>query len=61
MHVGPTFTREEVETALTAAGYHRGTRAWQDALRRNYVPVEGRCRYVESENFDLTPAATSSA
>lgn len=59
MHVGPTFSKEEVEAALTAKGYRRGTTEWHDALRRNYVPVEGRCRYVESENFDLIPAAPS--
>lgn len=55
MHVGPTFTREEVAAALSAAGYYSGTSKWQAALRRNYDPVEGTGRYTESENFDLVP------
>lgn len=61
MHVGPVITRREAEVALASAGYEPGTPAWQDALRRNYLPVEGRRGYTESDTFDLVPPTQSTA
>lgn len=55
MHVGPVITKKEAEAALARAGYLQGTPEWRDALCRNYLPVEGRRGYTESDTFDLLP------
>lgn len=54
MHIGSSFTREEVEQTLLSAGLTPGTNEWHEARCRNYIPIEDGL-YAEADDFDLVP------
>lgn len=58
MHIGPTFSRREVDETLLASGLTQGTQEWRDAFTRNYIPIEEDA-YAESDTFDLVPVNRS--
>lgn len=60
MHIGPTFSRKEVDETLLASGLTQGTQEWRDAFVRNYIPIDDNA-YAESDDFNLTPAESRSS
>ena len=54
MHIGPTFSRREVDETLLASGLTQGTPEWREAFVRNYIPVDDKV-YAESDDFNLVP------
>lgn len=47
MHIGETFTRDEVDQDLVSRGFTVGTVAFVQALRLAYVPTDDPSLYVE--------------
>lgn len=60
MHIGPTFSRKEVDETLLASGLTQGTQEWRDAFVRNYIPIDDDA-YAESDDFNLPPAQCRSS